>query len=63
MLITLMKEDRHEIMYVIANVFRYDRNGDRRVTYDEMCDFFLESHCGELAIQRLHKKETYERGA
>lgn len=40
-LITLMKEDRHEIMYVIANVFRYDRNNDKRVTYDEMCDFFL----------------------
>ena len=40
-LITLMKEDRNEIMYVISNVFRYDKNMDRRVTLDELADFFL----------------------
>ena len=37
----LMKADKHEVMYVIANVFRYDRNGDHIVTYEELANFFL----------------------
>lgn len=59
----LLKSDELDIFYVIANVFRYDVDGDRRVTYDEMVNFFLELHAGELAIQRLHKKDSYVRGA
>jgi Ca2+-binding EF-hand superfamily protein len=51
------------MFYVLANVFRYDVDGDGRITYDEMVNFFLEIHNGEMAIQRLHKKHTYERGA
>lgn len=58
-----MKEDRNEVKYVIANVFRYDKNNDKIVTYDELSNFFLEIHCGEIAIQRLHRKSSYKRGA
>lgn len=58
-----MKSNKQEVQYVIANVFRYDRNDDHIVTYEELANFFLEIHCGELAIQRLHKEDTYERGA
>ena len=28
-----MKEDKHEVVYVVKNVFRYDRNNDGYVTY------------------------------
>jgi hypothetical protein len=52
-----------DVFYVVANVFRYDVDGDRRVTYDELVNFFLELHNGEMAIQRLHKVGTYKRGA
>lgn len=27
-----------------------------------MTDFFLETHNGELALQRLHRKQSFERG-
>lgn len=30
---TLLKETEIEVYYVISNVFRYDRDGDNRVTY------------------------------
>jgi Ca2+-binding EF-hand superfamily protein len=45
------------------NVFRYDKDGDRKITYDEIADFLLEMHSGEMAIQRMHLNETYKRGA
>jgi len=38
---TLLKADELDVFYVVANVFRYDVDGDRRVTYDEMVNFFL----------------------
>lgn len=60
---TVMKEDKNEVRYVIANVFRYDKNGDKIVTYDELANFFLECHCGEMAIQRLHRRNAYKMGA
>lgn len=59
----LMKEDKNEVRYVVANVFRYDKNNDKIVTYDELSNFFLEIHCGEIAIQRLHRKNTYKQGS
>ena len=58
-----MKSDKNEVLYVVANVFRYDKDGDKIVTYDELANFFLEYHFGEMAIQRLHKEDVYVRGA
>lgn len=48
---------------MIGNVFRYDRDNDKRITYDELANFLLEMHSGEMAIQRLHMHNTYARGA
>lgn len=59
---TLLRENEIEVYYVISNVFRYDRDGDNRVTYPEMANFLLEYHCGEMAIQRKHLKDHYVRG-
>jgi len=42
---------------MVKNVFRYDRNLDNFVTYDELTDFCVEQHFGEMAIQRLHRKK------
>ena len=47
---------------MIRNVFRYDKDNDRNVTFSEMANFLLEMHCGEMAIQRLHKKQIYKLG-
>jgi len=33
-LVNILNEDENEIRYVVANVFRYDRDGDQAVTYD-----------------------------
>lgn len=30
--------------------------------YDELTDFFLEMHNGELALQRMHRVNTFKRG-
>ena len=35
-----------EVDYVLLNMFRYDPNGDKSVTYDELTNFILEMHCG-----------------
>jgi Ca2+-binding EF-hand superfamily protein len=59
----LMKSDEFDLFYVLANVFRYDVNNDGLVTYDEMADFFLEMHNGELALQRLHRVHSFVRGS
>lgn len=58
----LLKESEHELQYVTKNVFRYDRDGDKNVTYDELTNFAVEQHFGEMAIQRLHRKNSYSRG-
>lgn len=58
----LLNSDKFDIFYVQANVFRYDANSDGLITYDEMTDFFVEMHFGEMALQRLHKVSKYEKG-
>lgn len=40
-LVQLLKSDDMDIYYVLANVFRYDTDGDKKVTYVELADFFL----------------------
>lgn len=62
-LIGLLKEDEHEIAYVTKNVFRYDKDNNGEVTYDELTNFCVEQHFGEMAIQRLHKKKFFVKGA
>ena len=59
---SLLKENEHELPYVTKNVFRYDRDSDGVITYDEFTDFCVEQHFGEMAIQRLHRKGSYSRG-
>ena len=43
-------------------MFRYDKDGDKVVSYEEMTNFCVEQHFGEMSIQRLHKKNSYSRG-
>lgn len=43
-------------------MLRYDKDNDKKITYDELADFLLEMHSGEMAIQRLHMKNVYKRG-
>lgn len=31
---------------MVKNVFRYDRDNDGKVTYDELTDFCVEQHFG-----------------
>lgn len=62
-LVGLLKEDKNELAYVTKNVFRYDRDNNGEVTYDELTDFCVEQHFGEMAIQRLHRKKFFSKGA
>jgi len=62
-LVGLLKESELELQYVTRNVFRYDRDNDKCVTYDELTNFCVEQHFGEMAIQRLHRKKFYEKGS
>lgn len=62
-LVGLLKENENEVYYVIKNVFRYDVNNDGEVSYNELTNFSVEQHFGEMAIQRLHKKKFFSRGA
>ncbi len=62
-LVGLLKEDQNELAYVTRNVFRYDKDNNGEVTYDEMTNFCVEQHFGEMAIQRLHKKKFFVKGA
>lgn len=38
-MIGLLKENENELKYVTRNVFRYDVDGDKNVTYDELTNF------------------------
>lgn len=62
-MIGLLKEDENELAYVTKNVFRYDKDNNGEVTYDEMTNFCVEQHFGEMAIQRLHRKKFFSKGA
>jgi Ca2+-binding EF-hand superfamily protein len=55
----VFNESPTEIDYVLLNMFRYDTNGDKSVSYDELTNFILEIHCGEIALQRLHKEKKF----
>lgn len=35
-MITILGESENELHYVVKNVFRYDRDNDKMVTYDEL---------------------------
>ena len=48
---------------MVKNVFRYDVNNDGEVSYIELTNFSVEQHFGEMAIQRLHRKGFFSRGA
>ena len=61
-LTTVLKEDGPEVHYFVKNVFRYDYNGDGIIEYDELVNFCMEQHFGEIAIQRLHRKKVYHKG-
>ena len=60
---SILKEDPNELYYVVKNVFRYDKDNNKKVTYDEITNFCVEWHFGELQIQRLHKVNFYKNGA
>lgn len=62
-LVGLFKEDENELKYMVKNVFRYDKDNNNEVTYDELTNFCVEQHFGEMAIQRLHRKNYYSKGA
>ena len=38
-LIEVLNENPNEIYYVVQNVFRYDKDNDRKVTYQEFVSF------------------------
>lgn len=42
---------------------RYDYNNDGVIEYDELVNFCMEQHFGEIAIQRLHRRKIYAKGA
>ncbi len=48
---------------MVKNVFRYDKDQNNEVTFDELTNFCVEQHFGEMAIQRLHRKNYYSKGA
>lgn len=62
-LVKVLHEAETEIHYFIKNVFRYDYNNDGVVEYDELVNFCMEQHLGEIAIQRLHRQKLYSRGS
>ena len=62
-LVDLLKSNQDDLRYVTANVFRYDRDNNNIVTYDELTNFCVEQHFGEMAIQRLHRKKYYSKGS
>lgn len=49
--------------YFVKNVFRYDKNNDGVIEYDELVNFCMEQHLGEVALQRLHRQKTYAKGS
>jgi len=59
----VLNENGPEVFYFVKNIFRYDYNNDGKIEYDELVNFCMEQHFGEIAIQRLHRKNTYHRGS
>ena len=37
----ILNENPNEIYYVVQNVFRYDRDNDRKVTYKEFVNMII----------------------
>lgn len=63
-LIDLLKENQYELAYVTRNVFRYDVDGDRNVTYDEMVNFsFILDQLLRITAFRIngHPKNAQEK--
>lgn len=59
-----MKEtDQLELDYIFKNVFRLDPDGSGGISFNEFANFFLKRHCGEIALQRAHKKNLIGKGS
>ena len=54
----LFKENQYKLQYVIRNVFRYDQDGDKSVTYDELTDFCVERYFGKSQFKDFIKGIT-----
>lgn len=55
--------DRAELDYIFKNLFRLDVDNNGFVDFNEFSNFFLRRHCGEIALQRTHKKGLIVKGA
>lgn len=61
---TIIKEtDQLELDYIFKNLFRLDVDNSGSVTFNEFANFFLKRHCGEIALQRTHRKGLIGKGA
>lgn len=61
-LVTILDENESEVQCFLKNLFRCDTNNDGKIDYDEMVNFCVEQHFGEIALQRLHRQSVYQRG-
>lgn len=44
-------------------MFRLDVDNTGAIKFNEFSNFFLKRHCGEIALQRTHKKGLIGKGA
>ena len=42
---------------MMRHLIKYDPDGDDKITYDELVNFILEMHCGEIVLWRLHREK------
>ena len=55
--------DRAELDYIFKNIFRLDVDNNGLIDFNEFSNFFLRRHCGEIALQRTHKRGLINKGA
>ena len=55
--------DQLELDYIFKNLFRLDTENIGAVNFSDFSNFFLKRHCGEIALQRTHKKGLIGKGA
>lgn len=57
-----LKANQDDLYYFLKNFFRYHRPTNGLAALDPLTDFCIQWHFGEMSIQRLHRKNTYQRG-
>ena len=53
-------QDELSIEFTMKSTFKFDMDGNGKVSFDELGNFLLRRHCREISLQKYHREKNYK---